>query len=230
MKSKKNIYILHGWAYDIEKWAPFLQLLNNSGIETEMLKIPGLTAPIAEVWDIDDYIDWLYSKVKNDKDITLLGHSNGGLISIGFALKYPDKIKNLFLLDSTGIFHNEFSIKIKRSIFMILAKIGKNISSAPIFRKLLYKLARAHDYEKASPLTQKIMQNLIKVDYSNQLKNIKAKTYIIWGEHDMLTPLRDGKFMNRSIPNSELFIIKNARHSPQLTNPDQVYDIVINNI
>jgi pimeloyl-ACP methyl ester carboxylesterase len=42
----------------------------------------------------------------------LLGHSNGGRIALAFAEKYPDKVKQLVLIDSAGIYHNEFSIRL----------------------------------------------------------------------------------------------------------------------
>lgn len=230
MRNKK-IYILHGWAYSTEKWKPFLSELRKSGLEPVMLQIPGLTASIDRVWTIDDYVDWLEEAIGFEREkVILLGHSNGGLISLGFALKYPDKVEKLILIDSTGIYHREISIRIKRKIFWLAAKIGKKISKAPILRKYLYRLARAHDYEKANPLMRKTMENLIQTDYAGDLKNIPHQTLIIWGEHDQVTPVKDGVLMDQEIKNSKLHIVNGARHSPQLTHPKETAAIVLKNL
>ena len=74
MNSK--LLILHGWAYDTEKWKPFLKLLEEKGIDFELLKIPGLTSLLNEAWTLDDYVTWLESVVSGQKSVVLMGHSN----------------------------------------------------------------------------------------------------------------------------------------------------------
>lgn len=227
----KKIYILHGWTYSTEKWGPFLTELEKAGLEPVMLKIPGLTAPLEQVWDIDDYVHWLERNFRNEKEqVILLGHSNGGLISLGFVLKYPDKVERLILVDSTGIYHREISIRLKKRIFWLAAKIGKKISKAPVFKKYLYRLARAHDYEKANPVMRKTMENLIQTDYAGDLKKISHQTLIIWGEYDKVTPVKDGVLMNQKIKNSKLHIVSGARHSPHLTHSKQTAKIIMDNL
>lgn len=238
MKSKQKIYILHGWTYSTERWSPFVNELENNGFTVTMLKIPGLTAALNEVWNIGNYVDWLHAILTKDPSagsgqenkVTLLGHSNGGLISLAYALKYPDKVGKLILIDSTGIYHKELSIRLKRWIFAIAAKTGKRFTSSTLAKKFLYKLARAHDYEKATPIVRETMKNLISEDCSQFLKNLRISTTIIWGENDQVTSVKDGRVMEREIKNSKLFIIKNARHSPQLTHSRETADIIINNI
>src|SRR6476619_6450928 len=127
--NRKKIFILHGWTYSTEKWQPFLDALKREGIEGILLKIPGLTAPLEQVWGLDNYIEWLHGILAKEQDIVLLGHSNGGRISLAYAQKYPDHIKQLILMDSAGIYHNEFSIRAKRFIFGSFARVGKKISN-----------------------------------------------------------------------------------------------------
>lgn len=223
----KKIYILHGWAYSTKSWEPFVGELRKAGLDPVMLKIPGLTAPLEEVWDIDNYVSWLEETLKKEKEqIILFGHSNGGLISLSFTLKYPEKVKKLILMDSTGIYHKELSIRIKRFIFAAAAKIGKKFTKSFLAKKLIYKLARVHDYEEANQIMKETMKNLIRVDYSQVLKNLKTKTLIIWGSNDQVTPVNDGIRMNQEIKDSKLKIIYGARHSPQITNPIETADAV----
>ncbi len=229
---KEKIYILHGWAYSTERWKPFIEKLQKESIEIEMLKIPGLTAPLTAVWDIDDYVKWLENTLSKEKNkVVLLGHSNGGLISLAYTLKYSNKVKQLILMDSTGIYHNELPIRLKRFVFVSTAKIGKKITRSVVLRKLLYKLARVHDYEKApDKIVQETMLNLIRTDLKNKFNLIKIPTLIIWGKNDQVTPVADGEVMKNEIANSSLHIINGARHSPQLTHPKETAEVIIKNI
>lgn len=223
-----KIYILHGWTYSVNKWLPLTSILENKELDPILLKIPGLTTKIDKPWTIDDYVNWFNNKLENEKNpINILGHSNGGRIAIAFALKHPDKIKNLILIDSAGIYHNEFSIALKRSVFKIIAKAGKKILNNGSARKLLYKMVGEGDYENANKNMKKTMINLLGADKYLKIENITTPTTIIWGEKDKITPLSDGKVLNQKIIGSKLFIINNTRHSPQFTRPKDTAEIIL---
>lgn len=224
---KKKIFILHGWAYSTEKWEPFLQLLTAKNVEYELVKIPGLTAPLDESWDLDDYVAWLRDILQKEKaPVVLLGHSNGGRIILAYSLLYPEKIKQLILIDAAGIYHNEWHLWLKRFAFRNLARF-KKIAYSTVLKNILYKLAREDDYNKAVPHMKQTMRNLIESDLTEQLGIIALPTTIIWGEHDTTTPVIDAKIMHEKMKHSKLFIIKGARHSPQFTHVEEVADIVL---
>ena len=229
MGTLKKALILHGWTYSTKKWEPFTTSLKDKGIQAELLKIPGLTEKLDDVWNINNYVDWLNEKIGSNK-VILIGHSNGGRILLAFSLKYPQKIKHLILIDSAGIYHNELPIRLKRFVFKNIARFGRKITKSESLRKFLYKLSRESDYEKASPIIRQTMINLITFDISNSLNKVKAPTLIIWGENDKATPLSDGRTMHKLIKESKLHIIKSARHSPQFTHVNQVIQIILKEI
>jgi pimeloyl-ACP methyl ester carboxylesterase len=232
MKNEKTkIIILHGWAYDTAKWSLFVALLKEKKFDVVILKIPGLTAPLEEVWTLDSYVTWFKKIVDQEKEkVILLGHSNGGRIGLAFSIKYPEKVSRLILIDSAGIYHNELKLRLKRFIFGTLAKIGKKAKNIQAVKTLFYKLVREHDYEKANPYLRKTMQNLINADLSNVLQDINIPTTIIWGAADRITPLSDGKIMKQKIKGATLDVITDARHSPQFTHPEKVRDIIVREI
>ncbi len=217
-----KVLVLHGWAYSTDKWAEFIKLMQRK-TTVELLKIPGLTEKINEVWNLDRYIDWLKVKVGKEKSkVILIGHSNGGRISASFAAKYPQNLSKLILIDSAGIYHNELPIRIKRLVFKIIAKIGKRITASETLKRALYKLSKEEDYQNAPPLVRETMVNLITTDITAQLNLIKIPTLIIWGQDDKITPLSDGILMHKLIKESKMKIIKGARHCPQFTNAGEV--------
>lgn len=230
-----KILILHGWSYSakgvdpLEKWNPFIDELKLKAYKPTLLKIPGLTKNLKEVWNLEKYVEWLKELVKNEK-VVLVGHSNGGRISLAFAHKYPQKISHLILIDSAGIYHNELPIRIKRFVFKSLAKLGKRITASEDLRVFLYKLAREGDYKKATPIQRQTMLNMINTDLTETLNKVSVPTLIIWGRQDKVTPLSDGKIMHKLIQDSKLFVVNDAKHSPQFTHTKVVVDRILKEI
>jgi len=222
-----KIYILHGWAYSKSKWSPFVSLLKKRGLTPILVNIPGLTEKINKPWGIENYKNWLYKKLEKEKDVVLIGHSNGGRIAMAFTIAHPKKVRKLVLIDSAGIYHNELSLKIKRSLFKKAAKIGKILLPSEKAKDLLYFLTGEKDYKNASPNMKKTMVNLIESDKGLGIDQISVPTIIIWGRDDKTTPTSDGKILNAKIKDSKLFLIDGAKHSPQFTHPQQVTDIIL---
>ncbi len=217
-----NVFILHGWTYTTDKWQPLLDFLKEQGIGATMLSVPGLTDGSNRVWTLDDYVEWLKGEIEKAGKVVLIGHSNGGRISLAFAAKYPEKVERLILIDSAGIYPKGLYITVKRTVFKALAGVGKKVTSSNTLRKLLYKIARESDYKNATPEMRQTMANLISVDLTSVLPTIKAPTLLIWGAQDTATPLSDGRLMDKLIPQSKLSVIQEARHSPQITHWKEV--------
>jgi pimeloyl-ACP methyl ester carboxylesterase len=227
MGTTMKAIVLHGWTYSLERWQEFLELLKKKEIEPIMLNIPGLTSKNDQVWDIEDYVNWLKEIVDKEKNkVILIGHSTGGRIAMNFIIKYPEKIEKLVLIDSAGIYHNELLLVLKRVIFRILAKFGKPLRGSSILKNVFYKLAGESDYKDANPNMKQTMLNLINSDKTLNLEKVRIPTLIFWGKKDKITPLSDGKLINSLIKNSKLEVIENARHAPQFTNPKQIAETI----
>jgi pimeloyl-ACP methyl ester carboxylesterase len=217
-----KIFIVHGWTYTTDKWQELIGLLRLAGFDVVQLAVPGLTEATDKVWTLDDYAEWLKAKLAPEANPVVIGHSNGGRIALALAAKYPGKIKQLILIDSAGIYHNGLPLRIKRAVFGAAAKIGKKITSAQIFRNILYKLAGESDYKNATPQMRRTMANLITADLKSELPKITAPTLIIWGAKDKATTLSDGRLMHKLINKSQFFVIPSAGHSPHFTHASEV--------
>lgn len=227
----KNIYLIHGWTYSLEKWQALTTLLEKQNLHPIQLKVPGLTSRLTEAWTIDNYMSWLIDVTSSDKEkLTIIGHSNGGRLALNFALKYPERVKQLILIDSAGIYHNGLFITIKRRLFKVISTIGKNLTSSDMLRKLLHKIAGVSDYKNASPIMRQTMTNLLKSDASLNLTQIKVPVTIIWGRNDTITPLSHAYKLHKLIPQSQLHLVEGARHAPFFTHPEKVTQIILKTI
>ncbi len=222
----KTVYILHGWTYSTNKWKPLQTKLEKEKINVVLLRIPGLTSSIDRAYTIDDYVNWLEMELPKDEKVIIAGHSNGGRLALHFALAFPHRIEQLFLIDSAGVYHDDLYSKIKRGSFRLAAKIGKKITKSAIARKILYKAARESDYDQANPIMKQTMKNLLESDKTLALNAIQVPTTILWGEQDTVTPLVDGLIMHAKIRNSKMYTISEAMHSPQFSHPEKVAAII----
>lgn len=65
--------------------------------------------------NIASELNKLLKSLNIDKNIVLLGHSQGGLNAIQYATMYPDQVKGLVLLDPATPFDHEFKEKLSKT-------------------------------------------------------------------------------------------------------------------
>jgi pimeloyl-ACP methyl ester carboxylesterase len=53
------------------------------------------------------------------------------------------------------------------------------------------------------------------------LQRVKIPTRMVWGKNDKIVPLECGELYNKAINGSDLVVIDNCGHSPQVEKPDE---------
>jgi pimeloyl-ACP methyl ester carboxylesterase len=219
----KPFLILHGWGSGSDNWKKVGELLSAKGIKVIIPDLPGFGASDKPetAWNLDDYCDFVedFIKILNLEKFSLLGHSFGGSLSVKCSLRFPQKIKKLFLVSAACFRRKSFK---KRALFVI-AKIFKAFSFIPFLRKAFYKfIVKRSDYPYTQGIMKDIYLKIIKADLSNLLEKIEVPAVIIWGEKDDITPLKQGRIINQKIKNSQLRIISNASHDLNIKNPEEL--------
>ncbi len=224
----KTLLILHGWKSSKEKWQKVKELVSISGIKVIVPDLPGFKPEneLKKPWSIDDYIYWLEDFIKEQElqnKFYLLGHSFGGRMAIKYAVKNPEKLNGLILVSGAGI---TLRPKTKIKFFAIVTKIGNLIFCLPILRlfrplgkKFIYFLIGKKDYYSIqNQVMKETFKKVIRENLSHLLADINAKTLIIWGDKDKITPIEDAHIINKKIKNSKLEVLKNIDHTPYLEN------------
>ena len=231
----KTILFLHGWGVDSTYFNEIKDFLSNQSFKLVFLDFPGFGSSSVpnEEWNLDDYVEVVENIIKKLEldNINIVAHSFGARVAIKLCSKKRTDINKLILCGAAGLpEHNS----LKKVAFKSLAKTGKKIFELPLLknkedkaRKLLYKLARVNDYEKANSMMKKIMVNIIKEDLTPDLKQIQQKTLLVWGKRDTYTPLYNGIKMNKLIKNSKLEVLDKATHSLIRTNPEKFIQFIL---
>ena len=87
------------------------------------------------------------------------------------------------------------------------------------FKKLFYKfIVRSYDYMEAEQ-NRESLKNILEEHYDEKLEEIKIKVLVIWGKRDSYVPVWMGEKLHKSINDSKITVIDNARHSLPIVLP-----------
>lgn len=218
------VLLLHGWGANIDTMQPIINFLKDK-YRVLALDLPGfgLSDTPSSAWDSFNYADIVKKFIDKLelKEISLIGHSHGGRVSIILSSKYKDMVKKLVLIDSAGIISKK-NIKYYYKIYKykLLKKIYFFIHKNNEFKlEEFYRKFGSQDYKNANNAIMR--QTLVKVLHDNIEKHlgiIKAPTLIIWGENDTDTPIYMAEKLNKKIPDSALIVLEQAGHYSYLDN------------
>ncbi len=224
-EGKKTIVILPGWGNTRETFYPLISEFQEN-YSIYILDYPGFgkSPALEEEWKMDDYA----KLIKNflwDLHIynpIIIAHSFGGRITALLLGKYNIKVKKLILIDVAGIKRRKkIKVFLKEKLYKVLKKVSyllPILKQEEFRQKLLIRFAST-DYKDISRSMQKTFQNIIQEDLRTYYKKITAETLLIWGEKDLDTPLKDGKYLQKKIKNSALIIYPKANHFSYLNYP-----------
>ncbi len=219
--AKPVLVCLHGWGGSKESFKELRAALKGAKLEILTPDLPGFgkEKEPKKPWKNNDYADWAEAWIKKNTKgpIYLLGHSHGGRIAMKLIHRSDIKVKHLFLCASAGIRRPRH---FRRIVGLTLAKTGNVALSLPglkrfkaVGKKMMYKLVRVHDYEKASPIMRQTLINVTQEDFRPLLPKIRVPTDIFWGEDDQMTPYKDALIFHRGIKNSNLHSFSGVRHA-----------------
>lgn len=175
----------------------------------------------------------------------VLGHSFGGHVALEYALRYPERLSHLVLLDTAGdarwsqenaaeiLAGRGFSprtVAVARRFYSgrIAPKdfVGAAIRLMPAYDHRFSLLRLAHEMleggwrMKARPEAL-IFGGRMARGWSvmDRLDEISAPTLVIAGRDDFLFPPESQALLAAGIPNAQLRIIERAGHNPQAERP-----------
>ncbi len=235
---RPTLLCLHGWGGSAESFAALRAELAGQNLEILTPDLPGFGAQSEppRPWTVDDYcawvVDWLGAHRTSHGPLFLLGHSHGGRISIKLTSSGALKPERLFLC--APAINRRHRYRLRRVIGLALAKTGRALMSlpgistlAPAGRRLLYKLMRVHDYERATPLMQKTLVLVTREDLSPLLSAINVETDLFWGNDDHQTPVSDGVFMCHVMPHARLHRYAHVRHGVHRDKAKEIAAVIV---
>ena len=197
--------LVHGLGQTEKSWDKIIEELDKSNIKAEN---PNLFE-LAKNYEINyeniyrtfcDYCNSFKEK------INLCGLSLGGILSINYAIEYPEKVNSMILIGTT--------YKIPKKIFKLQNFIFKFMPKSTFENMGMKK----NDFIN-------LTNSMADLDIKSKVDNIKCKVLILCGEKDNVN-MESAKQLNRNIKASKLEIIKNAGHEVNTENPKELARVI----
>jgi len=210
---------MHGSGLTHIVWSLHEQFLASKGYSILSLDLPGHGGSEGPaIKSIEEIADWIQKLMKNLKinEISFVGHSQGCLVGLEFASRFPKLIKSLNLIAG--------SYELPVNSDLINYADGGDMKSVELMMKWGYegvkKFIGGNPVQKIINSPRQIQEGLA-VDlracnnYKNGSKaasNINCPTLCILGDKDKMVPLNKGKQLAEKIKNSELQVLKECGH------------------
>lgn len=176
----------------------------------------------------------------------VLGHSFGGHVALEYALRYPDRVSRLILLDTGAdsrwsrdnapklvverghgeakaelvrrFFHGELA---PREMLPMLVRIGDLYASRPSLWATFVDLLRGEWRTRLAPEALIFAGRHLLDGWSvmDRLGEIAAPTLVIAGRDDFLFPPEHQREMASAIPQAWLLLVDRAGHNPHTEQP-----------
>jgi len=170
--------------------------------------------------------------------VDVVGVSLGGGVGLGYALREPERVRKLALVDSYGLGRelsngwatyalsrlpklNELSLSIlrrnrllaKQSLRGIVADVGS------LSRHVIDEYYRLLQHPQAGKAYRRwrrheVQRSGFRTDYSHRLDDVAAPTLLVHGADDPVFPARWSRNAAASVPDSRLEVLSNCGHWP----------------
>ncbi len=231
---KKNVMVLlHGFPGSHQGLVDMANGLGNYRLIIPDLPACGLSEPLTEKHNLENYSQWLndFLKFLSINQTIIIGHSFGARVALVFGGYYPKKVRQLVLI--TPVVKVEGLIARFVSVEYGIAKIlPQYLRKAWLSNKIHRKVGNLIIFKSASPKRRRelivrenkelkhldpkinieLFDEFYKFNLAPEGKKVKAKSLVIAGGLDEIAPLDSVKELAAHLINSDFIIMKNCGH------------------
>lgn len=183
--------------------------------------------------------------------VRLIGHSMGGAIAAAFAIRYPERVERLVLVDALGLssklpWLGARNITAGLPDFLRAMLTGRTDPyllrsfqpwdfldpwGAP--RPIVEQMAALNQprgamvvWAGARLLLADFLLKRKRATFVERLGRIAAPTLVVWGRQDGILALENVQEGLAHLPNARLEIVENSAHEPMMEQPDEFIRII----
>jgi pimeloyl-ACP methyl ester carboxylesterase len=224
------VILIHGLGADSRHWAANIDPLSRNFhvFALDMIGYGQSDKPLM-FYTVGTFAYYLHGFLQALKipRASLAGHSLGGWVALDFAIRHPQMVEKLVLIDAAGL-RPEINLKMpadgpkRLSVlnvdwffdFIAANKEWAEVDLGPnAFER---HLENGDSYTIASSVAAMATGKEFE---DAKLGKVGVPTLIIWGREDALIPLSVGERLNRGIAGSQLVVLEGTGHIPMVGKP-----------
>lgn len=190
-------------------------------------------------------VQYLADHYLQNKPYHVVGHSMGGAIALRYAAQHPLRMQRLVLIDPAGILHPQVITKFQAGsmavrssgvyqtrglIERLSGKLLEQAERLPVSAIDIANSALGRDIVLRGGPEKIAALELAGENFSSAISTVTAPTLLLWGEYDLVAPLRTGKVLAARMKRARLEIIAYSAHEPMLEQPQQVNFLLKNHL
>lgn len=195
----------------------------------------GRSGGFEQIADIEDmafhYIDMLDSL--GLEQVCLGGVSLGGWIAAEIAVRWPERVKKLWIADAPGLWVENQPLGDLFRLMQNRDKLREMLFHDPqgamatlVIKDQQDEATMLNAYQAMTVLARMIWTRPYDPKLAARLRRIACPTLLVWGDHDKLVPPAFGEAYQKLIPGSELKLIKDCGHLPMLEKEAEFVDVI----
>lgn len=167
------------------------------------------------------------------EEINLGGVSLGGWIAAEFTVRWPERVRRLWLADAPGLWVENEPMP---DLFRIMQDRNK-------IRDLLFHDPQGHmasmviqdkpkeedmlrAYQSMTVLARLVWERPYDPKLAERLYRIQCPTLLVWGDHDRLVPPAYGEAYQKLIPGAKMELIKDCGHLPMFEKETEFVELL----
>ncbi|HMQ06386.1 MAG TPA: alpha/beta hydrolase [Saprospiraceae bacterium] len=229
-KGGTPLILLHGLMGALSNFEGILRTISAYyNVVVPMLPIFDMPIRKLSVSGLVDYVDNFIDYKGFDK-VHVLGNSLGGHIAQLYALRRPEKVITLVLTGSSGLFESAMGSTFpKRGNYEYIKLKTESVFYNPVFatKDLVDEVFDTVNNRNKAIRVVAAAKSAVRHNLEKKLNEIKARTLLIWGKNDEVTPSWVGEKFHSLIPNSELHLLDECGHAPMMEKSDEFNRILL---
>jgi len=237
-----TLFFIHGFLGSSYDWIEMIRYYDDN-YHVIAIDLPGFGASEKSLnynYSRENQADTVVELIKSLQleDVTLVGHSMGGMISLMSAYKEPNLIKELILIGSAGLesggepgalplFVYDYVVNnyyIQRTLFNTAyspSEVEAGLVTDQMFKEMYYYTSKI-----PAEIFAKFSLDADGGILTDKFESILQPTFLLWGSDDGFVSVENGYIMDNRLPNSTLAVIDKAGHLPFDTVLQQVIDLI----
>ena len=191
------------------------------------------------------WVDELLERLELDR-VAVVGNSMGGFIGAEMAISYAVRVDRLVLTAAAGITTTTLhrrpllaGARIAAGAAAFAASRSREVVARPRLRHAVFGTVFRHPTRMPPDILIECVKGsgrrgflpaldaLTSYDFTDRLPEVRCPTLLVWGNKDMLVPLRDADEYARHIPDARKVVFEDVGHVPMLERPRAFNEVLL---
>ncbi|GIW82415.1 MAG: hydrolase [Gemmatales bacterium] len=167
------------------------------------------------------------------EEVILGGVSLGGWIAAEFAVRWPERVRKLWLCGAPGLWVDDVPLGDLFRVMHHTQQLRELLFFDPdsYMSRMILSDKPSDDrliaaYQSMTVLARLVWERPYDPKLSRRLHRVRCPVLLLWGDHDRVVPPAYGEAYRRLLPQSELKLLANCGHLPMFEKEDEFVQVI----